>query len=53
MMKTFSIALRAMLVILVFIVCGGGCGGSKFGPLTREKGKGRRKGEGKKGIREK
>ncbi|MHA2218777.1 MAG: endonuclease/exonuclease/phosphatase family protein, partial [Candidatus Hodarchaeales archaeon] len=35
MMKGFSISLRALLVILVFSVCGGGCGGAKIGPPTR------------------
>ncbi|MHC4112347.1 MAG: endonuclease/exonuclease/phosphatase family protein, partial [Planctomycetota bacterium] len=35
MMKGFSITLRALLVILVFSVCGGGCSGAKIGPPTR------------------
>jgi endonuclease/exonuclease/phosphatase family metal-dependent hydrolase len=35
MKKGFSIALRALLLILFVSVCGGGCGGAKPGPPTR------------------
>jgi endonuclease/exonuclease/phosphatase family metal-dependent hydrolase len=34
-MKTFSIALRALLIILAVSVCAGGCAGAKLGSPTR------------------